>query len=159
MLGTLFRRKLPPPKEEVEREIDAAFREDVAQHLDQAIARILDSRPLTSPTAQGLLLIRGFPDLERVPELQSRGRLGQDNRPRITPQGFVALYLGNDSLLCLEGAIDLITGALVYQRTRQVKYSAIVGMELESTGASFQPDPAQPKIRRTGACNWWYALD
>ena len=58
MLGALFRRKPPPPKEEVEREIDAAFREDVARHLDQAIARILGSRPLTSPTAQGPLLIR-----------------------------------------------------------------------------------------------------
>jgi hypothetical protein len=145
MLGTLFRRKPPPPKEEVEREMDASFREDVARHLDQFIGRILGSRPLTSPTAQGPLLIRGFPDLERLPELQLRGRLGHDNRPRITPQGFVALYLGNDSLLCFEGAIDLITGALVYQRIRQVRYSAIVGVELESTGTPFRPGPTQPK--------------
>ena len=143
MVGTLFRRKPPPLKEEVEREIDASFREDVARHLNRVFARIPGGRPLTSPTAQGPLLIRGFPDLERLPELQLRGRLGHDNRPRITPQGFVALYLGHDSLLCFEGAIDLITGALVYQRTRQVRYSAIVGVELESTGTSFRRDPAQ----------------
>jgi hypothetical protein len=45
----LFRRKPPPPKEEVEREIDAAFREDVARHLDQASARILGPRPPRPP--------------------------------------------------------------------------------------------------------------
>jgi hypothetical protein len=145
ILGTLFRRKPPPPKEEVEREMDASFREDVARHLDQVVAGILESRPLAMPSAQGPLLITGFPDLERVPELQLRARLGHDNRPRITPQGFAALYLGNDSLLCFEGAIDLITGALVYKRTRQVRYSAIVGVELESIGTPFRCESAQPK--------------
>jgi len=142
VLGMLFRRKPPPPKEEVEREIDASFRQDVARHLDQVITRVLDSCAVTSKTAQGPLLLRGFPDLERLPELQLRGRLGHDHRPRITPQGFVALYLGNDWLLSFEGAIDLITGALVYQRTRQVRYSAILGVELESAGTPLRPDPA-----------------
>jgi hypothetical protein len=73
-------------------------------------------------------------------------RPARDDRPRVTPQGFVALIFEARTLLSCEGAIDLTTGTLTAHRLREIDYRDIGLLSLDGLGVSHAP-PKEKAVR------------
>ncbi len=76
------------------------------------------------------LILRGFPDRQRVPGAFVGGRVGTDGQVRFTPMGVTVFALGKDTVAAFKGAIDLTTGDILYERLLEFPYRDIRALEL-----------------------------
>ena len=76
------------------------------------------------------LVLRGFPDRQRVPGAFLGGRVGTDGRARFTPVGVTVFALGKDTVAAFKGAIDLTSGDILYERLLEFPYRDIRALEL-----------------------------
>lgn len=61
-----------------------------------------------------------------------KSMLGKDERTRWTPREVTSVYVGRDRLWLHSSAIDLTTGASLYERMREIKFADIVSVVLYS---------------------------
>lgn len=76
------------------------------------------------------LVLRGFPDRQRLPGAFFAGRVGSDGRVRFTPVGVTVFALGPDTVAAYKGAIDLTSGDVLYERLVEFPYRDISALEL-----------------------------
>jgi hypothetical protein len=82
-------------------------------------------------------------------------KLGKDERTRWTPHEIACVYIGHEQLFIHHCAIDLTTGAALYERTRQVFYSDVVSVVIEGKLHTFPMPPRRSKAVR--ASLYWGA--
>jgi hypothetical protein len=124
-IGLLFRRRRVTPQAEIEKELDDALLQFMERNEPEALRGMRAARGAN----EDVLLLRRFPnDDEPGPKLL--GRPGHDHRPRINPQGFLALRLGPTSVVSYEGLIDLVRGELVCHCVREFDYRDITVLSL-----------------------------
>jgi hypothetical protein len=119
----------PPPVERIETMLDVAFKLDTEQHVADVLQVMSPEHAVTDA-----LFLRRFPEPTELGGRLARARQALDRRPRINPQGFVALVCGKSVLAC-EGAVDLTTGEIIHHRLRQFEYGDITMLAIEGTGA------------------------
>lgn len=125
--GFMFQTRELPPEEEMERDLDTWLEADIARHAARIGALM---RPGPDREDTRTLVLKAFPMLERRSGLPAGARIGHDNRPRITPAGFMLLKLGRDCAVSFEGAIDLFSGELIYHRMHEFAYADIAFLGL-----------------------------
>lgn len=82
-------------------------------------------------------------------------KLGRDERTRWTPHEITSVYIGLEYLWIHYCAIDLTTGAALYERSRPVFYSDVVSVVLDSKTQTF---PMPPRLsKRVKASKYWGA--
>jgi hypothetical protein len=143
--GLRVRSKPPVPQEEVEREIDQMLEADIERHFTSIAGHLLVSKGAGSVPFPGygqqFVCLRGFPDGAKLAGLPYRVRPGHDGRPRMTPHGFVVLAFGDEQLLLFDGAIDVVSGDIVYYRAQEVHYREI-------TSLTFESQPTTSEVKR-----------
>lgn len=72
-------------------------------------------------------------------------KLGKDERTRWTPHEIATVYIAHEQLWIHHCAIDLTTGAALYERTRQVFYADIVSVVIDSKLRTFPMPPTHRK--------------
>ena len=82
-------------------------------------------------------------------------KLGKDERTRWTPHEVACVYVGHEQLYIHHCAIDLTTGAALYERTRQVFYVDIVSVVIDGKLHTFPMPPRHNK--RVKASLYWGA--
>lgn len=76
------------------------------------------------------LVLRGFPDKQRLPGAFFGARIGSDGAARFTPVGVTVFALGKDTVAAFKGAIDLTSGEVLYERLVEFPYRDIRALEL-----------------------------
>jgi hypothetical protein len=137
--------KPPPDDVDIETALDEVFEADVRRHVERLLADLRGGDVRVPEKLGGdekSRLLRRFP---QESELGGRPFMAQpalDDRPRITPQGFLVLLFGEGALVSCEGAIDLTTGELTGYCLREIDYRDIGPSSLEATGAAYVEPPA-----------------
>jgi hypothetical protein len=148
--GSFFIGSKPPPDDEdIEDALDRVFEADVRRHLTRLLAEIRggDVRMQDKTGSdEALRLLRRFPQEVELGGRALMARPARDDRPRVTPQGFVALIFEARTLLSCEGAIDLTTGTLTAHRLREIDYRDIGLLSLDGLGVSHAP-PKEKAVR------------
>lgn len=80
-------------------------------------------------------------------------KLGKDERTRWTPHEITSLYIGHESVWIHHCAIDLTTGAALYERTRDVFFSDIVSVVIDGK-LNTRPMPASHS-KAVKASRYW----
>ncbi len=145
--------KPPPDDEDIELALDHAFEADVGRNVARLLADLRggDARvPEKIGTDEAFRLLRRFPQEGELGGRTIMAQPARDDRPRITPQGFVVLMFGAKSLVSCEGAIDLMTGALTAHCLREIDYRDIGLLSLDATGAAYVPPPVKAVRVRQG---------
>lgn len=97
------------------------------------------------------LVLRGFPDKQRLPGAFIGGRIGTDGKARFTPVGVTVFALGKDTVAAFKGAIDLTSGDILYERLVEFPYRDIRSLELVvSTRGDTEAD-AEAAAKKKGA--------
>jgi hypothetical protein len=154
ILGSFFIGSKPPPDDEdIEDALDRVFEADVGRHLTRLLADLRGSNvrvPDKIGTDEAFRLLRRFPQEIELGGREFMARPARDDRPRVTPQGFVALIFEARTLLSCEGAIDLMTGTLTAHCLREVDYRDIDLLSLDGTGVSYAPPKEKAVTIRHG---------
>jgi hypothetical protein len=99
---------------------------------DELALRLLTGSeiPIDHPTAADCsYLLRTYPKLDRIGATRRHYRLGEsDTRARINPVGMAAVFLRADTVVTIEGAIDLTTEQVLYRRAHEVPYAEIAAL-------------------------------
>ncbi|MGH1353417.1 MAG: hypothetical protein ACRBBN_21795 [Methyloligellaceae bacterium] len=76
------------------------------------------------------IVMSGFPDVENIDDEYVNGLYGKDHILRYTPRALTVMCFTRGEILTYEGAIDLTTGQVVYEASREFFYSdvATIGM-------------------------------
>lgn len=96
---------------------------------------------------------------ERIAESENYGKafvdkkLGKDERTRWTPHEITSVYLGHEQIWIHDCAIDLTTGAALYERTRELFFSDIVSVVIEGRTIT-RPMPPKHK-KAVKASRYW----
>jgi hypothetical protein len=80
-------------------------------------------------------------------------KLGKDERTRWTPHEVTSVYIGHEQVWIHHCAIDLTTGAALYERTRDVFFSDIVSVVIESKLNTRPMPPTRSKAVK--ASRYW----
>jgi hypothetical protein len=98
---------------------------------------------------------------ERVAASESYGKafvdvkLGKDERTRWTPHEITSVYVGHEQIWIHDCAIDLTTGAALYERTREVFFSDIASVIVEGRMNTRPMPPKHSKALK--ASKYWAA--
>ena len=112
---------------EIEKGLDSLRSND----LDALIARASERLAFVGDTdVTEKLVLRGFPDKQRLPGSFFGGRIGSDGVTRFTPVGVTVFALGKDTIAAFKGAIDLTSGDILYERLVEFPYRDICALEL-----------------------------
>jgi len=95
-------------------------------------------------------VVKTFPKLERSGAPRVLGRRGTDGRPRISPIGVGAFVFGPETIVAIEGAIDLRNEEILYRRAHEFRYADVVSLvwtedAVEAATSTGMPQPMMPK--------------
>jgi hypothetical protein len=114
-----------PEQPELERELDSCVRSDRARLLEAAasmVAHVVDRSERTR------LVLNGYPDRTQLGAEPRAGRIGSDRKVRITPFGLFVLYVGRETVITYECAVDILTGQPVYEQVRDFPFSSVTSI-------------------------------
>ncbi len=76
------------------------------------------------------IVMSGFPDIDNIDDEYVNGLYGKDHILRYTPRALTVMCFTRGEILTYEGAVDLTTGQVVYEYSREFFYSdvATIGM-------------------------------
>jgi hypothetical protein len=124
-------------------DVVAACDFDRAQRL--ALARSqLTAADLRDPKCCAFFCERAQSSAEYGAALVAK-KLGKDERTRWTPHEIACVYIGHEQLFIHHCAIDLTTGAPLYERSRQVFYADIVSVVIDGKLHTFPMPPKRSK--------------
>lgn len=133
---------------EVEQGLDRLREHD----LEVLIARAGERLAFVGDTdLQQRLVLRGFPDKQRLPGAFIGGRIGTDGKARFTPAGVTVFALGKDTVAAYKGAIDLTSGDILYERLVEFPYRDIRSLELVVSTRGDAETEAEAAARKKGA--------
>lgn len=98
---------------------------------------------------------------ERIPASENYGKafvetkLGKDERTRWTPHEITSVYIGHEQIWIHDCAIDLTTGAALYERSRELFFSDIVSVVIEGKTITRPMPPKHGKAVK--ASKYWKA--
>ncbi len=113
-------------------EVDEWTADDLKAVEARALELIdLDGRQVISEP----VVLTGFPEIERLSGTFHNSRYGKDNILRFTPRAMTVLRFTRDVVVTYQGAADLITGQIIYERTSEFFYREIASVGLQKSGA------------------------
>lgn len=112
--------------------------------IDTIVKKLVDKAELPVSGNLGSMgehVLKSFPKRERSADAEVLCKIGQDNRPRVTPLGVAVFDLRPATMVVFEGAIDLRSEAVIYARVHEFRYDDIIAL-LWSRDAIAPPRPA-----------------
>jgi hypothetical protein len=133
---------------EIEAGLDALREHDLANLIVKAEERLAF---VGDTDLKQRLVLRGFPDRQRLPGAFFGGRIGTDGKARFTPVGVTVFALGKDTVAAFKGAIDLTTGDVLYERLVEFPYADIRSLELVVSTRGEGDGEAEAAAKKKGA--------